>query len=146
MTVYASENVTEKEYTTEQIENVENKVPENTQSNTTTPTTTSTNSTNSILAPTGTEDLIDPNVTIDDLGNKVLNKLYQIANLLKQIAAPVSIITFVIGAIMAVIGAFGGRKDGPRGGILVCVLSIIMYAVCMYAEPIILAVSKWLVS
>lgn len=92
-----------------------------------------------------TDDIIDQNVTIEDAGNKVLNKLYEVADLLKRIAAPISIITFIIGALLMVVGALG-KKDGAKPGLVVCVLSVIMYAICMYSEQIIIAISNWVVS
>ena len=148
MTVLANEKETE--YTTEQISQVEgNKEAEPAPTTSTTPTGSSNPiSSNRDFNAAGDavmNDVENGTVTINDLGNKVLNKLYEIAGLLKQIAAPISIITFVIGAIMMVLGALG-KRDGMKGGIIVCVLSVIMYAICMYSEEIIVAVSNWMVS
>ena len=139
------------EYSTEQISQVdENKdqttetTPSQTTPKETTPTDTTTPSAGSA------QDLINQvensDVTIEDVGDRLLNKLYQVANLLRKFAVPISVIFFIAGAFWAVWGAFGGKKDGPKGGIVVCLLSILMYTVCMYAEPIIVAMSKWLAS
>lgn len=89
--------------------------------------------------------LIDPNVTVDEVGNKVIGKLYEVADFLKRVAAPVSIIMFVIGALLMVFGAVG-KKDGVKQGVIVCLISIIMYAICMYADQIIVALSNWMVA
>ena len=91
------------------------------------------------------EKTTNEDVTIDVVEDKILTKLYEVAGLLQKIAAPISIITFIIGAIIMVTGALG-KKDGARTGIIVCVLSIVMYAVCMYSEPIIVAVANWMAS
>lgn len=132
------------DYDTSQINGVEN---------TTVDTTNGGSSTNiSVVDPTTPIDpdmtvnnIIDPNITVTDFGNKILSKLYEVASLLQKIAAPVAIVMFIVGAILMVIGALG-KRDGMKQGIVVMVLSIITYAVCMYAQPIVIAVSNWLVA
>lgn len=124
------------DYSTEKITNVE-KVEDKTETKTDAPTTTNKDTT--------TPDVIDPDMTVDVVGNRILKKLYQIADLLKKIAAPISIIMFIVGAILMVTGALG-KRDGAKQGIIVCLLSVVTYAVCMYSEPIVLALSNWLIS
>lgn len=85
------------------------------------------------------------NTTVDDLGNKVIDKLNDVVDLLKKIAAPLSIITFIIGVIFMVFGAFG-KRDGIKQGVVIAILSILMYSLCMYAGPIISAVHNWIIS
>lgn len=126
------------DYSTEKITNIERTDANNEQD---TPTTPSAGA--DIASPN--PDIIDPEFGVDEFGNRILRKLYQIADLLKKVAAPVSVIMFVVGAILMVTGALG-RKDGAKQGLIVCILSIVTYAICMYSEPIILAVSNWLVS
>lgn len=89
--------------------------------------------------------IIDENVTLDDVGNRVLTKLYEVASLLKKMAAPIAIIMFIVGAILMVLGAVG-KRDGIKQGVIICVLSIVMYAICMYSQQIVVAVSNWMVS
>lgn len=129
------------DYSTEKITNIERTNDNDNQETPTTPTTPSTGS--EVVSPN--PDIIDPEFGVDEFGTRILKKLYQIADLLKKIAAPVSVIMFIVGAILMVTGALG-RKDGARQGIVVCILSIVTYAICMYSEPIILAVSNWLAS
>lgn len=85
------------------------------------------------------------NTTVDELGNKVIDKLNDVVDLLKKIAAPLSIITFIVGVIFMVFGAFG-KRDGIKQGVVIAVLSILMYSLCMYAGPIISAVHNWIIS
>lgn len=92
-----------------------------------------------------TGNLIEEGVTVDDLGNKIIDKMVDVVDLLKKIAAPLSVIMFIVGAILMVLGAFG-KRDGISKGIVVCLLSIVMYSLCMYAGPIISAVNNWLIS
>ena len=90
-------------------------------------------------------DIIDENVTMEDVENRLLKKLEDVVKLLQSIAKPLAIIMFVIGAVLMVIGAFG-KRDGVKQGIIVCILSVVMYAITMYASPIITAVTNWIVS
>ena len=134
-----SVNAEGSEYSTEKINNVEN---------TETKTEEKTENTNTVINSTD-DDVINSvtnsDITVDEFGNRILKKLYEVADLLKKIAAPVAIIMFVVGAILMVTGALG-KRDGAKQGLTVCVLSIITYAICMYSEPIIIAVSNWLAS
>lgn len=136
-----SVNAEGSEYSTEKINNVEN---------TETKTEEKTETTNNIIANSADSDdvinsVTNSDITVDEFGNRILKKLYEVADLLKKIAAPVAIIMFIVGAILMVTGALG-RRDGAKQGLIVCVLSIITYAICMYSEPIIIAVSNWLAS
>lgn len=136
-----SVNAEGSEYSTEKINNVEN---------TETKTEEKTETTNNIITNSADSDdvinsVANSDITVDEFGNRILKKLYEVADLLKKIAAPVAIIMFIVGAILMVTGALG-RRDGAKQGLIVCVLSIITYAICMYSEPIIIAVSNWLAS
>ena len=136
-----SVNAEGSEYSTEKINNVEN---------TETRTEEKTETTNNIITNSADSDdvinsVTNSDITVDEFGNRILKKLYEVADLLKKIAAPVAIIMFIVGAILMVTGALG-RRDGAKQGLIVCVLSIITYAICMYSEPIIIAVSNWLAS
>lgn len=136
-----SVNAEGSEYSTEKINNVEN---------TETKTEEKTETTNNIITNSADSDdvinsVTNSDITVDEFGNRILKKLYEVADLLKKIAAPVAIIMFIVGAILMVTGALG-RRDGAKQGLIVCVLSIITYAICMYSEPIIIAVSNWLAS
>lgn len=136
-----SVNAEGSEYSTEKINNVEN---------TETKTEEKTETTNNIITNSANSDdvinsVTNSDITVDEFGNRILKKLYEVADLLKKIAAPVAIIMFIVGAILMVTGALG-RRDGAKQGLIVCVLSIITYAICMYSEPIIIAVSNWLAS
>lgn len=136
-----SVNAEGSEYSTEKINNVEN---------TETKTEEKAETTNNIITNSADSDdvinsVTNSDITVDEFGNRILKKLYEVADLLKKIAAPVAIIMFIVGAILMVTGALG-RRDGAKQGLIVCVLSIITYAICMYSEPIIIAVSNWLAS
>lgn len=136
-------SATDNDYSTEKINNVETTTAETEKTeNTTTTTDTTTNKTADTTVNT---EIIDPNITVDDVGNRILKKLYEVADLLKKIAAPIAIIMFIVGAILMVTGALG-RRDGAKQGFIVCVLSVITYAICMYSEPIVIALSNWLAS
>lgn len=129
------------EYETSPIENIE----ETQQVTTETTTEENGEGTHNPADIPYTGNLIEEGVTVDDLGNKIIDKMVDVVDLLKKIAAPLSVIMFIVGAILMVLGAFG-KRDGISKGIVVCLLSIVMYSLCMYAGPIISAVNNWLIS
>lgn len=150
MLLFLPFGVMAEEYETSPIETIDEtqQTTTNTTGNTTgnvvDETTTGENTNNPADIPY-TGNIIEEGVTVDDLGDKVIDKLEDVVDLLKKIAAPLSIIMFIVGAILMVLGAFG-KRDGISKGIIVCILSIIMYSLCMYAGPIISAVNNWLIS
>ena len=99
--------------------------------------------------PQTAEELINQvqnsDITVEDAGNHLLKKMYEVADMLKKFVSPIMIIMFVVGAIWMVVGALG-KKDGISKGLTVCVLAVVMFAVCYYAEPIIMAFTTWIAS
>ena len=90
-----SVNAEGSEYSTEKINNVEN---------TETKTEEKTETTNNIITNSADSDdvinsVTNSDITVDEFGNRILKKLYEVADLLKKIAAPVAIIIFIDGAI-----------------------------------------------
>ena len=98
-----------------------------------------------VEVPEYAEGVIEGDVTVDVVGGKIQQKLDDVVNIVKMVAKPISYVLFAVGAIMMVVGAFG-KKDGIQRGVIACVLAMIMYALCMYGEPIISAVTTWLAS
>lgn len=127
---------------TSSVDESGNKVTDNTNTNADTGTPATKADVNVI---TDGNYLIDESITVDDVGNRIIDKLNQVAIVLRQIAFPIAVIMFVVGAILMVIGALG-KKNGVQQGILVMVLSVITYGLCMYSQPIIKALVSWFAS
>lgn len=89
--------------------------------------------------------IINPDITMDEATSHVMKKLNEVVDFLKKIAEPISYIMFIVGAIMMVFGAVG-KRDGVKQGLVVCVIAIIMFAICRYSEPIIHAFTNWFAS
>lgn len=89
--------------------------------------------------------VVDTTITLDEAENHVLKKLYEVVEFTKKIAEPISYVMFMVGAIMAIVGALG-KRDGIKQGFTICIIAIIVYVLCGNAVPIIKAVSDWLIS
>lgn len=87
---------------------------------------------------------IGDTVTLDDVGNKIISKLWDGANLIQRGAMVISVIFFIVGAIMIGFGAIS-RRASTLPGIMTCLASIACFTLAIYAPQIISAVSQFLV-
>lgn len=134
------------EYVTTPVEHVEE--TQQVEAETSTEKTEGTETTDekqNVEVPDYAEGVIEGDVTTNVVANKIQKKLDDVVGIVKMVAQPISYVLFAVGAIMMVVGAFG-KKDGIQRGAIACILAIIMYALCIYGEPIISAVTTWLAS
>lgn len=82
------------------------------------------------------------NQTIDDVSGWVDKKGFEIVILLQRFIQPLSVITFIACSIMVLIGALGNGRM-MSGGIWGMIMSMIMYAVVLYAADIMDLFLKW---
>lgn len=90
-------------------------------------------------------DVVDTDVTLDSFGEKVINKIWEGANILQRIGYGISVIGFILGSFLIIFGALSKRMS-IGVGIIACISSAVAFTLCMYAPQIIQAVSTWLVS
>ncbi|WP_197224637.1 hypothetical protein [Lysinibacillus sphaericus] len=84
-----------------------------------------------------------PNVTINQAQDFVERKGFDIVELLQIAAQPISIVMFIIGAIIAVVGS-AGKTGAVMKGIIVMVIAVIVYAATMDAPTLVDFGNKWL--
>lgn len=87
---------------------------------------------------------IGDSVTLDEVGEKIIDKLWDGANLIQRGAMVISVIFFIVGAIMIGYGAIS-RRASTLPGIMTCIASIACFTLAIYAPQIISAVSQFLV-
>ena len=75
----------------------------------------------------------------------ILEKGYQIIHLLQVVVQPFSIIIFIIGAFLALIGSIG-RGDLSGKGMWAMIISTIVYAVVLFAPVIMQTFVGWISS
>lgn len=92
----------------------------------------------------GYRDII-PMVETDDILQWILEKGYQIIHLLQVVVQPFSIIIFIIGAFLALIGSIG-RGDLSGKGMWAMIISTIVYAVVLFAPVIMQTFVGWVSS
>lgn len=101
------------------------------------------------IKPITEEDLINnvmnSNVTIDTIGNKIISKLYEAANLLQRAAVPIAIIAFMVGVLLFIWGALSKRAT-VIPGIISMLAAIVGYAFCVNAPAIVIWASSWLLN
>lgn len=96
---------------------------------------------------TGTEyveKLQQGTVNIDDVGDKVLNKLNEVVVFLQKAMYFISIIGFIVGGILILTGAISKRAT-IMPGIITCVAAVVSYTIGMYAPQLITALSTWFI-
>ena len=91
---------------------------------------------------TETQDIL-PEVTIDDAINWANKKGYEIINFLQVLVQPFAIIVFIISALFTLVGSIG-RGDLSGRGLWGMVVSVIVYAMVLYAPVIIKAFVSFL--
>ena len=92
----------------------------------------------------GYRDVI-PMVETDDILQWILEKGYQIIHLLQVVVQPFSIIIFIVGAFLALIGSIG-RGDLSGKGMWAMIISTIVYAVVLFAPVIMQTFVGWISS
>ncbi len=92
----------------------------------------------------GYRDII-PMVETDDILQWILEKGYQIIHLLQVVVQPFSIIIFIIGAFLSLIGSIG-RGDLSGKGMWAMIISTIVYAVVLFAPVIMQTFVGWISS
>lgn len=99
---------------------------------------------NELFEDTGDEmDAGLPNATIDDASNWAERKGFELVGLLQKFVQPFAIIIFIGCAILTLVGAFGNGHLVSRG-ILGMVISLVMYAVVIYAPEIMDVFLGWI--
>lgn len=88
--------------------------------------------------------VINSDATINDLGDKIINKLYQGATLMQRAAVPIALIGFIAGAVLLLWGAFSKRAT-IMPGLFTLGAAILLYTLAVYAPNIVVWASKWLV-
>lgn len=102
--------------------------------------------TNSIFVDNGTE--IDdgiPEVSTDEIAEWADRKGFEIVGLLQRFVQPFSIVIFIGCAILALMGAFGNGRLVSTG-LLGMVISLVIYAVVLYAPEIMDGFLSWVKS
>ena len=93
---------------------------------------------------TDNEDIL-PDVTIDDAIDWANKKGYEIISFLQVLVQPFAIIIFIISALFTLVGSIG-RGDLSGKGLWGMVISVIVYAIVLYAPVIIQAFVSFFVS
>ena len=106
--------------------------------------TNNTEENNSYNPETGEYDTGVPDVTLDEFEEKVEGKFYKLIKLMQTAGKPFCIIIFIIGALVAIVGALG--RGGAWKGLLVMGLSALAYTAIMYAPEIVQFIQQWTVS
>lgn len=90
-------------------------------------------------------DNIDKGVVVEgnmeELGDKVSEKLYEVVALVQKIAIPLCIIFFIASAFTAITGA--GNKNGFMGGLIGMLISALALAGIIYANEIVAFIVAW---
>lgn len=86
-----------------------------------------------------------PEVTIDDASEWANKKGYEIIHFLQVIVQPISIIAFIIGALMTLFGAMGNGSLSAQG-LWVMAISVIIYAAILCAPTILQIFVSWATS
>ena len=100
--------------------------------------------TKSFSTYTDNEDIL-PDVTIDDAIDWANKKGYEIISFLQVLVQPFAIIIFIISALFTLVGSIG-RGDLSGKGLWGMVISVIVYAIVLYAPVIIQAFVSFFVS
>lgn len=84
-----------------------------------------------------------PDVSINQAQDFVERKGFDVVELFQIAAQPISIVMFIIGAIIAVVGA-AGKTGAVMNGIIVMVIAVVVYAATMDAPALVDFGNKWL--
>lgn len=82
-------------------------------------------------------------VTIESVGNKIEEKMFDVISLLQTFAKPFSIIMFIISAINVVVGIVFNTKKHALG-YLGLIFSVLMYVGVIYAPNLVVFFVNWL--
>jgi lipopolysaccharide export LptBFGC system permease protein LptF len=84
-----------------------------------------------------------PNVSSQEVTDKITSKAYQVADTVRKVAIPILIITFVISVFSFIWGALSVRKT-TLPGILGMIFCGVGYVLILYAPQILSFFGKWL--
>ena len=101
-------------------------------------------STKSFSTYTNNEDVL-PDVTIDDAIEWANKKGFEIIHFLQVLVQPFAIIIFIISALFTLVGSIG-RGDLSGKGLWGMVISVIVYAIVLYAPVILKAFVSFIAS
>ena len=96
-----------------------------------------------VIQSGNTAGFMDENASLADTGNKIVGKTYEIADWIRKFGVAISVVTFVISAIMAAVGSLT-RKGGATTAFVGMGVSAIVFTVCFYAPQILLTFMNWL--
>ena len=82
---------------------------------------------------------------INDLGDRLTGKMYEFVMMFQRIMVPISIIAFIVGAILVIWGG-ASRRASIAPGVITCIAAIAGFLLSQYAPQIVVAVSNWFVS
>lgn len=85
----------------------------------------------------GDPDIIKEGVTTEEIGSKLTTKGYQIVDIMRQVAVPICIGAFVVGAVIAIFGALS-KKSTVIPGIIAMIMAGVGFAL-IYNAPIIMS-------
>ena len=88
--------------------------------------------------------MIDPNVTFESVFDMLTRKGYQAADGVRQVCIPITVIFFVVGAILLIWGAVSKRAT-IIPGVLTMLFSVIGFTLIVYAPQIMAFFSRWFV-
>lgn len=90
-------------------------------------------------------DLIDPGIessgNMNELGDKISDKLYEVIAMVQKVAVPLCIIFFIISAFSVITGS--GGKNGFMGGIIGMGVSALALVGILYAKEIVEFITVW---
>lgn len=86
-----------------------------------------------------------PDTSIDDANQWVNNKGEDLIGLGVTVARPLSIMVFMLGLVITLVGAIA-KSSYITKGVIVIVFSIMMYVGCIYAPELVHFFSTWLSS
>lgn len=84
-------------------------------------------------------------VTTEEVGNRIVNKLYDIITILQKIAKPAAIFMFIICAFYALFGIFS-HGGFVMKGVWGMIIAICLYTAVVAAPEIVSYMSSWLMN
>lgn len=88
---------------------------------------------------------IAPNVTTEDLANRIETKGNEVVTILQKVGKYVCICSFVICCALVLVGCIGNRRL-VAGGLIGCVLSGLAYAGIICGREIVNWIAAWVIS
>lgn len=90
-----------------------------------------------------TAGFMDEGADLEQTGQKIVDKTYEIADWIRKIGVAISVCVFVIAAIWAAVSALSKRATAMPA-VVAMGISAVVFTVCYYAPQILLSFMKWL--